>query len=90
MVSEICDQATCGEVTQWEQEGIKVLERGQIEDYLLAGDVLQCTMSGHYELKHCEGKADELIALRDNHFKISRKLPKKFVDKIIDWGGQWR
>ena len=34
------DQASSGEVSDSQQEGIKVLERGQIEDYLLADDVL--------------------------------------------------
>ena len=46
LVSET-DQATSGEVTQWEQEGIKVLKQRQIEDYLLADDVLQALCQGN-------------------------------------------
>ena len=77
------DQATCGEVTQWEQEGIKVLEQRQIEDYLLADDVLQALCQGN---EHCEGKADELIALRDITSN-TKEAAEKIRRKIIDWGG---
>ena len=77
------DQATCGEVTQWEQEGIKVLEQKQIEDYLLADDVLQALCQGN---EHCEGKADELIALRDITSN-TKEAAEKIRRKIIDWGG---
>ena len=77
------DQATSGEVTQWEQEGIKVLKQRQIEDYLLADDVLQALCQGN---EHCEGKADELIALRDITSNI-KEAAEKIRRKIIDWGG---
>ena len=77
------DQATIGEVNQWKQEGIKVLEKTQIEDYLLADDVLQALYQGN---EHCEGKADELIALRDITSNI-KEAAEKIRRKIIDWGG---
>ena len=77
------DQASSGEVSDSQQEGIKVLERGQIEDYLLADDVLQALCQGN---EHCEGKADELIALRDITSNI-KEAAEKIRRKIIDWGG---
>ena len=76
------DQATCGEVTQWEQEGIKVLEQKQIEDYLLADDVLHVLCQ---EKEHCKGKVDELIALRDNASHI-KDAANKIRQKVIVWG----
>ena len=78
------DQATCGEVTQWKQEGIKVLEQGQIEDYLLADDVLHA-LCQHNELEPYEEKADELIALRDSISNI-KDAANRIRRKVIDWG----
>jgi hypothetical protein len=77
------DQASSGEVSDSQQEGIKVLERGQIEDYLLADDVLHVLCQDN---EHCEGKADELIALRDITSNI-KEAAEKIRRKIIDWGG---
>ena len=76
------DQASSGEVKQWKQEGIKVLEQKQIEDYLLADDVLHALCQ---EKEHCKGKADELIALRDSTSNI-KEAADKIRRKIIDWG----
>ncbi len=78
------DQASCGEVTQWKQEGIKVLGQGQIEDYLLADDVLRA-LCQHYKLEPCEEKADELIALRNGTSNI-KDAANRIRRKIIDWG----
>ena len=76
------DQASSGEVSDSQQEGIKVLERGQIEDYLLANDVLHVLCQ---EKEHCKGKVDELIALRDSISNI-KEAADKIRRKIIDWG----
>ena len=78
------DQATCGEVTQWEQEGIKVLEQRQIEDYLLADDVLGA-LCQHNRLEPYEEKVDELIELRDSISNI-KDAANRIRRKIIDWG----
>ena len=76
------DQASSGEVKQWKQEGIKVLEQKQIEDYLLADDVLHALCQ---EKEHCKGKVDELIALRDSTSNI-KEAADKIRRRIIDWG----
>lgn len=78
------DQATSGEVTRLQQEGIKVLKRGQIEDYLLADDVLHALCQNN---EHCQGKVDELIALRDNASHI-KEAANKIRQKMIAWGGR--
>ena len=78
------DQATCGEVAQWKQEGIKVLEQRQIEDYLLADDVLHA-LCQHNRLEPCEEKVDELIELRDSISNI-KDAANRIRRKIIDWG----
>lgn len=78
------DQATCGEINQWKQEGIKVLEQRQIEDYLLANDVL-CTLCQHYKLEPCEEKADELMELRDGISNI-KEASEEIRRKVIEWG----
>lgn len=77
------DQATIGEVNQWKQEGIKVLEKTQIEDYLLADDVLHALCQDN---EHCAGKADELMGLRNSTSNI-KEASEKIRRKIIDWGG---
>ena len=76
------DQASSGEVSDSQQEGIKVLERGQIEDYLLADDVLHVLCQDN---EHCKGKVDELIELRDNAPHI-KDAANKIRQKIIVWG----
>ncbi len=78
------DQASCGEVAQWKQEGIKVLEQGQLEDYLLADDVLRA-LCQHNELEPYEEKADELIELRDSISNI-KDAANQIRRKVIDWG----
>ena len=65
-----------------QQEGIKVLKRGQIEDYLLADDVLHCLCQDN---EHCTGKVDELIELRDNASHI-KDAANKIRQKVIVWG----
>ena len=76
------DQATIGEVSDLKQEGIQVLEQGQIEDYLLADEVLGVLCQ---EKEHCKGKVDELIALRDNASHI-KDAANKIRQKVIVWG----
>ena len=76
------DQATIGEVSDLKQEGIQVLEQGQIEDYLLAGEVLGVLCQDN---EHCTGKVDELIELRDNASHI-KDAANKIRQKVIVWG----
>ena len=78
------DQATIGEANQWKQEGIKVLDKTQIEDYLLADDVLHA-LCQYNELEPYEEKADELIALRDSISNI-KDAANRIRRKVIDWG----
>ena len=77
------DQATIGEVNQWKQEGIKVLQ-GKIEDYLLADDVLGA-LCQYYELEPYDEKVDELIALRKNIPDI-KKAADQIRRHVIAWG----
>lgn len=76
------DQVTPGEIIDLQQEGIKVLKRGQIEDYLLADDVLHALCQDN---EHCEGKAGELIGLRKNTSNI-KDAANKIRQKVIGWG----
>ena len=76
------DQATIGEVSDLKQEGIQVLEQGQIEDYLLADDVLHALCQGN---EHCTGKADDLIGLRNSTSNI-KEAAEKIRQKVIVWG----
>ena len=76
------DQATCGEVRDLQQAGIQVLKRGQIENYLLADEVLGVLCQDN---EHCTGKADELIELRDNASHI-KDAANKIRQKVIVWG----
>ena len=76
------DQVTPGEIIDLQQEGIKVLKRGQIEDYLLADDVLHALCQ---EDEHCTGKVNELIELRDNASHI-KDAANKIRQKVIVWG----
>ncbi len=77
------DQASIGEINQWKQEGIKVLQ-GKIEDYLLADDVLGA-LCQHYGLEPYDEKVDELIALRKNIPDI-KKAADQIRRQVIDWG----
>ena len=72
------------DVIQSESKGIKVLERGKIEDYLLADDVLHelCQDKG---LEPCQEKVAELIALRNSVADI-KSAPNQIRRKVIEWG----
>ena len=76
------DQATSEEVSRIKQEGLRVLKRRQIEDYLLADEVLHALCAEH---EHCNGRADELIELRDNTENM-KEAANKIRQKVIDWG----
>lgn len=71
------------DVVRSEKQGLKVLKRGKIEDYLLADDVLHelCQDKG---LEPCQEKVAELIALRDNVADI-KGAPNQIRRKVIDW-----
>ena len=72
------------DVVRSEKQGIKVLKRGKIEDYLLADDVLQalCQDKG---LEPHEEKVVELMELRDNAKDIKGAL-NQIRRKVIEWG----
>ena len=74
------------DVVRLEKEGIKVLQRGKIENYLLADDVLQvlCQNKG---LEPHEEKVAELIELRDNAKDI-KGAPNQIRNKLDSWGVQ--
>ena len=78
------DQATSEEVSRIKQEGLKVLKRRQIENYLLSDDVLHalCKKYGH-----CDGKVNDLIELRGNTQNM-KDAANKIRQKITDWGVQ--
>ena len=78
------DQATCKEVIDLQQEGLKVLKRGQIEDYLLDDDVLHA-LCQQRELEPCEEKVNELIALRENSQDI-KNAANQIREKVTVWG----
>ena len=78
------DQATSGEVTDFQQQGIQVLKQGQIENYLLDDDVLHALCQQH-KLEPCEDKANELIALRDDIPDI-KNAANRIRQKVITWG----
>ena len=71
-------------MAQMEEKEIKVLERGQIEDYLLGDDVLRalCQSKG---LENCEEKLDELITLRNSAPNI-KAATNSIRGKVINWG----
>ena len=79
--SETAIKATPGEANRLQKEGIKVLKRGKIEDYLLSDDVLQALCRSN-RLETCEEKVTELVELRDNT-RISRVLLIKFVEGLL-------
>lgn len=74
------------DVDRLEKEGIKVLKRGKIENYLLADDVLHalCQDKG---LESCDEKVVELIELRDNCTDI-KKAPYQIRNKVVGWGAR--
>ncbi len=67
-----------------EKEGIKVLQRGKIENYLLADDVLQ-TLCWLDKLEPYEEKVDELVKLRDSAADI-KGAPNQIRNKLDNWG----
>lgn len=78
------DHASQGEVRRLEKKGIKVLQRGQIENYLLDDDVLKalCQLN---KLKPYDEKVNELIRLRDNTPNI-KDAANRIRQKVLDWG----
>ncbi len=78
------DQLSDREAIKIKKKGIKVLERGKIENYLLSDDVL-CEVCQDYKLEPCEEKVAELIELRDNTTDI-KNATNQIRRKIIDWG----
>ena len=81
---DLDDDATCGEVRQLEKEGMKVLKKGKIENYLLADDVLNALCQNKKLEPHNE-KVTELIGLRDNATDI-KGAPNQIRRKVIEWG----
>ena len=81
---DLDDETSPTDVVRSEKQGIKVLKRGKIEDYLLSDDVLHelCQDKG---LEPCNEKVDELIELRDNVADI-KSAPNQIRRKVIDWG----
>ena len=80
------DQATPAEANRLQKEGIKVLKRGKIEDYLLSDDVLQA-LCRRNRLEPCEEKVAELVELRDSPPDI-KSATNQIRQKVIDWGVQ--
>ena len=78
------DQATPAEANRLQKEGIKVLKRGKIEDYLLSDDVLQALCRRH-RLEPCEEKVAELVELRDSTPDI-KGATNQIRRRSIDWG----
>ena len=78
------DQATPAEANRLQKEGIKVLKRGKIEDYLLSDDVLQA-LCRRNRLEPCEEKVAELVELRDSTPDI-KGATNQIRRRSIDWG----
>ena len=72
------------DVARLEKEGIKVLQRGKIENYLLADDVLRALCQDKGLEPHQE-KVVELIRLRDNAGDI-KGAPNQIRNKLDNWG----
>ena len=70
-----------------QSKGIKVLDRGKIEDYLLADDVLQALCQNKALEPPRQDKVVELIKLRDNAGDI-KSVPNQIRRKVIEWGVQ--
>ena len=77
-------ETSCTDVARSEEQGIKVLKRGKIEDYLLADDVLHALCQNKGLVPHQE-KVAELIELRDNAKDI-KGAPNQIRIKVIEWG----
>lgn len=78
------DQATSVEANRLQKEGIKVLKRGKIEDYLLSDDILQ-VLCHRNRLEPCEEKVVELVELRNNTPDI-KSATNQIRRRCIDWG----
>ena len=78
------DETTNREIVDLQQEGIMVLRRGQIEDYLLSDDVLHALCE---ENEHCDGKVNDLIDLRNNTQDI-KNAANEIRRTIVHWGVQ--
>ena len=78
------DQATGQEVARMERDGIKVLQRGAIEDYLLSDDVLM-SLCQEYGSENYDEKADELKTLRDKNPPV-KKAVHPIREKVRSWG----
>ena len=72
------------DVARLEKEGIKVLQHGKIENYLLADDVLDALCKNKGLEPHLE-KVAELIRLRDNAEDI-KGAPNQIRNKLDNWG----
>ena len=72
------------DVVRLQKEGIKVLQRGKIENYLLADDVLHALCQNKGLELHQE-KVTELIRLRDNAEDI-KGAPNQIRNKLNNWG----
>ena len=81
---DLDDETSPADVIRLEKEGIKVLKRGKIENYLLSDDVL-CALCEEKELESCEDKVTELIELRDSVADI-KGAPNQIRRKVIEWG----
>jgi len=79
------DNATDDEIERFEKEGVKVLLRGAIENYLLDDDVLlalcQKCWPGNQE------KSKELIELRETHSGQAKAASQEIFQKATAWGG---
>ncbi len=71
------------DIARFQKIGIKVLERGKIEDYLLADDVLHALCQDK-ELEPYEEKASELIKLRESVTDI-KSAPNQIRKKVVEW-----
>lgn len=79
------DRNTSSEdVVRLKKEGIKVLKRGKIEDYLLADDILHALCQNKGLEPHQE-KVAELIRLRDDAEDI-KGAPNQIRNKLDNWG----
>ena len=81
---DLDDETSPTDVARSEEQGIKVLKRGKIEDYLLADDVLHALCQNKKLEPHAE-KVAELIELRDNAKNI-KGAPNQIRKKVSEWG----
>ena len=81
---DLDNETSCTDVARSEEQGVKVLKRGKIEDYLLADDVLHALCQNKKLEPHAE-KVAELIELRDNAKNI-KGAPNQIRKKVSEWG----